>query len=349
MQLPGPMPTEDGQATQLTFVMPVTLKEGSRLGSWTWRASPDKGAALRLRYCLSSLWHRFDQRDLREILLICPADEATELEALVHTVTDDARIRVIPELEICSDIVHCTDPETGSLRGWYVQQLLKMAVAQQVMTPFYMTIDSDAVCIREFCSADLLEDGRGTCGRESRRVYEQIYAPWFAEKEAGTKEARADYAGELLGYQRPARYADRYHSETPLQFHTASMRNLCAYVTERYGQPWTRVLAEREGWTEIYLYFAYLEMVNQLDAVHSMHGPNKVLHLEGSVWHGSNRYSRERPYDAAHFERVLAGDDGLFITVQSWLDESSWLPWTGCATLEEFYAHLGRVLDVDVG
>ncbi len=336
-------------ANQLTFVMPVTLREDARLGSTAaWRRSPDGSVGHRLRFGLASLWSKFNLSDLCELLVICPGDEVDDVTLLVRTVSDDERIRVISELDVCPDVVRAVDSETGSIVGWRVQQMLKLAAAARVTTPFYLTLDSDVVCIREFSSAELIDGERGVCGVETAETYRELYVPDFAEKEARRKEARIAASMALLGGEREERYAGRYPSETPVLYHTESMREMCSHLSDMHEKPWSVVLAQNPGWTEMALYFSYLESTGRLGEVYEMAGPNRVLHLEGSVWHGTDRYRGPRRYDAAHFDRLRDGGEGLFIAVQSWLANKYWLPATGFGTIEEFYAHMGRQLGVEL-
>lgn len=330
---------------QLTFVLPVTLKESERIGSdGAWRVSPDGSARTRLRFGLTSLLSRFELRDLCELLVICPGEEVDELTDLLGTLTTDRRVHVVSETAICPDVVRMVDPNTGAIRGWYVQQMIKLAVAQQVRTPFYLTLDSDIVCIRQFSSADLITRGRGVCGTETEETYRHLYTPKFAARETMIKRTRMEASAALLGYERDEGCAGRFYSETPVLYHAETMRGMLSHLSATHGKAWPEVLAGAEDWTEMALYFSYLEMVGELEQRYELAGPNRVLHLEGSVWQVNERYRESRSYNAAHFERLVAGDEGLFVAIQSWLDTDGWLPATGVGSLEAFYGLLGEAL-----
>lgn len=348
--MPGSATVGVALADRLTFVLPVTLHEGKRLGDATaWRTAPDHGAELRVRFCIGSLLSRFDLCELHELLVICPADEVDAVARLVRSVTEDVRVRVLSELEVCPDVEFAVDPQTGAIRGWYVQQMLKLAIAEQVATPFYLTLDSDVVCVRPFSVATLVAGGRGVCGVETADTYAELYTPEFAVREMATKEARMVRSAELLGVTRATRYAGRSYSETPVLYHAGAMRDMCTHLTTLHARPWSRVLAETSGWTEMALYFVYLEATERLAGLYDEVSPNRILHLAGSVWHVGGHYRGSRSYDESHFRQVLADEDGLFVAVQSWLDIERWLPDTGHESLDEFYAHLGEVLGVDIG
>ncbi len=350
LRAPGDGPMESGSAEfdRLTLVMPVTLRENRRLGLLsTWRKTPDLGGEHRLRFALASLVAKFDMRDLSECLLICPADEVAAISRLAKSVTSDPRVRIVPELDICPDILRAVDPKTGTIRGWYAQQMLKLAAAEHITTPFYLTCDSDIVCFRKCSAASLITAGRAACGTESYQVYTRIYTPEFAAAESRIKQRRMDAACELLGGERTTQYTGRFYSETPVLFHTEAMQAMLAHLSERHHRSWAEVLATEDQWTEISLYFVYLEMAGRLESLYRTGEHNRVLHLEGSVWQISKRYPSPRPYDRDHFARLLAGDEGVFIAIQSYLDARKWLPATGFSSLEDFYLQLAEVLALD--
>jgi hypothetical protein len=296
---------------------------------------------------LASLVAKFDMRDLCECLLICPADEVATIARVARSVTSDPRVRIVPELDICPDILRVVDPRTGSIRGWYAQQMLKLAAAEHVTTPFYLTYDSDIVCFREFSAASLIAAGRAACGTESHQVYARLYTPEFATAETRIKQGRMDAAGELLGGQRMAQYAGRFYSETPVLFHTQATQAMLARLSERHHRSWAELLATEDRWTEISLYFVYLELSGRLETLYRTCGHNHLLHLEGSMWHASQRYASPRRYDADHFARLLAGEEGVFFAIQSYVDVRKWLPGTGFNTLEDFYRYLAELLALD--
>ncbi len=45
--------------------------------------------------------------------------------------------------------------------GWYKQQLIKLAAADLVTTPFYVTLDSDVISTRQASIDDFVWQGRG--------------------------------------------------------------------------------------------------------------------------------------------------------------------------------------------
>jgi Family of unknown function (DUF6492) len=67
---------------------------------------------------------------------------------------------VSPEIAIyrCLYRVTPAEPEDG-LRGSQFHQLIKMAMAEQVQTPFCLTLDADVFCMKPVCYKDLIREG----------------------------------------------------------------------------------------------------------------------------------------------------------------------------------------------
>ncbi len=53
-------------------------------------------------------------------------------------------------------------PETRffKIQGWYLQQLIKLEIANYVKTDFYLTLDADVICTKPTTVSDLIKDGR---------------------------------------------------------------------------------------------------------------------------------------------------------------------------------------------
>ena len=322
-------------------MLPVTLQEeGSGLSEW--RSRPDDGCLKRLHMMLSSFITMFDQRQVKEFFLVCPPRYVEPLNSFLRSITQDDRYRVLSETALCPEIPEMRHPETGQIEGWYVQQLIKLAICDLVTTPFYLTFDSDILCIKPASYPALLKNGKALLNIETPKDYRRLYTGAFALKEEQVKKKRYLLSAELLGYTRPEVLMSVFYGETPVMMHTESVRALAGYIGERYGIAWRSVLASRLTWTEYSLYFQFLEMTGRLEMIYAKTGCNSVLDLEKSVWHESCCYRRKRRYDRAHFCRNLSRDgEGCFVAVQSWLDERAWLP-AGFSGIRDFYDELER-------
>ena len=333
---------------KLTFVVPVTLDERCRMDAGlAWRRDPDYGVVVRLRMLLASLIAMCRDEDLQEVIVIVREDERDEVAALVRSQTRDPRFVVVCEEAVCEDVLHARDPASGIMRGWYAQQILKLAAAGRVTTPFYVTLDSDIVCMRPFAYDSLVHDGRALCNVETMETYTALYTPEFARRERSTKQRRLDASASLLGGPRPARYEGRYYGETPVVLHADSVQSMCEALEANQGRPWAHVLGETDGWTEYTLYFQYLEARGELESVHEPTGPDHVLDLRKSAWHVPDRYLESRTYDRDHFVGDLRlREDGFFVALQSYLGPEDWLLSSGSHSMDQFYARLAHWLGV---
>jgi hypothetical protein len=329
---------------QLSFVLPFTRRELVPT-TVNWRHDPDKCADLRYHLLLQSFVKHFNQADLRQFCILCPSHDCGRAEDLLRAVTDDPRYEVLSE-----DLILSADAGRNGSRlvveeGWYIQQILKMGMARHISTDFFVTMDSDVVCMRPFGGSDLMREvSRDVSGAlvniETRADYERIYKSTFAENETAIKEGRYGASAALIGYKRAEEHRGRYYGETPCVIHTRMMQSLLNHIEARHQDRWQHVLARSRGWTEYGLYFQFLEMTRTLNALYDPSHCNRVLDLERSVWQANEWYRRERIYDQRHF---LGNDDpnvrGIFVAVQSWLPLASWLP-SRYRSLGDFYAEL---------
>lgn len=326
----------DSMTGQLSFVLPLTFHE-TGLPPSSWRQSPDEGATIRTSFLLRSFVKYFNQSDLLEFFVVCPDREVSCASALLSSIITDPRYKVIGELNVCPDIKEAIDPKTGKVDGWRAQQLVKLAMAAYVSSEFYVTLDSDILCVRPFSYSSLSRDGKAITNIETLADYHRLYTKSFAERESRIKATRYQISAEVIGYQRPRTSIGRFYGETPVVLCTKSVRELTKYLDARFQRRWSLALALTGCWTEYTLYFQFLEVTGQLQNVCLFGGCNSVLDLERSVWQATVHYRRHRSYDAYHF----VGDrfdykSGLFVAVQSWLPVSAWLP-TRCDTLNDFY------------
>jgi hypothetical protein len=326
----------DIMTEQLSFVLPLTFHE-TGLPTGSWRQSPDEGATIRTRLLLQSFVKYFNQNDLLEFFIVCPGRDISCASALLSSITRNPRYKVLAEPDVCPDIKEAIDSKTGKVDGWRAQQLIKLAMAAHVSSEFYVTLDSDILCVRPSSYSALSRDGKAITNIETIGDYHRLYEKSFAERECRIKASRYKLSAEVIGYRRPRASIDRFYGETPVVLCAKSVRGLVNYLEARFQRRWSLTLAQTAGWTEYNLYFQFLEMTGQLENVCLFGGCNSVLDLERSVWQASVNYRRHRSYDADHF----IGDSfdyksGLFVAVQSWLPVSAWLP-TRCETLNDFY------------
>jgi hypothetical protein len=144
------------------------------------------------------------------------------------------------------------------LHGWYVQQLVKLAIANRVATPFYLTLDADVICVRPTRYEDLVVGGRALV---------QTSPPNHPEWN--------DDAERVLGLPR----SGRQYGVTPAVLSVDAVHTLAAHLG---GAGWRRFLLERLPWTEYALYHTFLEQTGLHDTYHVLAGHDVVY--SNSVW-----------------------------------------------------------------
>lgn len=313
---------------RLSYVLPVTLREDV---AGAWRNDPNRGVRMRLRLLVASFLRHGAPGGLDRFLILSPADQHAELAALLPEIAGDTRFEVVDERAVCQAAFSGAGPEGRRPSGWVIQQLLKLAAADRVRTEYYVTLDSDIVCLAPFGPENLICGDRAWTNTESVDDYLRLYTDDFAAREFRVKQRRMANSARLLGYVRPPSLAGRCYGETPVVLHAPSVRALCRHLDLRSNAGWATLLAGTRGWTEYGLYFQYLEMSGALERYHALAGPNRVLNLARSVWHASPKYRMARRYDRDHFRidpaRIdsSASGEGPFVAIQSWLKPQNWL------------------------
>jgi hypothetical protein len=203
--------------------------------------------------------------DLGTCWVVVPEGDVAAVEAAIT----DPRFRVVPELELVPEL-----PKAIRLRflrhpGWYVQQVVKLAAAERVGTPFFLTLDADVICMRPTSIDDLVVDGRGIC-----QEYPVDFHPKWER-----------WAKRVL--RLPS--VPRNFNVTPAVLATGAVAELVAHLERRMpwwrrlrGQSWRASLLGQLPWTEYRLYFNFLVATGRLDDYHHVVDEH-VLHRD-SVW-----------------------------------------------------------------
>jgi Family of unknown function (DUF6492) len=189
---------------------------------------------------------------------------------------------LIPELKFyraANKIYPKSLPITG---GWYVQQLVKMAIAERIETPFYLTLDADVICTRRVEFSDLIQDGRAI----SRRTTQDLHPKWY------------NWSERVLGLTR----SGLTHGVTPALLSKDAMIELQNYLSQRVSpvckifgslpknssilsnlfKSWRSYLIRSLPWTEYALYNTFLEAFNLYEKYHIDMGNYAIY--DNSVW-----------------------------------------------------------------
>lgn len=262
----------------------------------------------RARILLRSL-HRFFE-DLGRVFVLVPDHQHAEIKAQLW-VPEGLRIELLPETEIA--------PELASLRrrGWYKQQVLKLAVFEHVQSPFYLTLDADVVATR-IVSADRLTPG----GRAlSYVIPRDLHPTWYRDT------ARFLGGGPLVR-------GGIVHNVTPAVLSRTAVQSLALELQRRaetgrwskglagWRQRWSRSRG-RQGWrdylvaglpwTEYALYYSFLELAGTY-AEHHVETDRCIYDIDRSLW----KNDAPRFEDGWQPEELFAGEGPpYFVVLQS--------------------------------
>jgi len=182
---------------------------------------------------------------------------------------------LVPELDLVRRL------PGSSHRGWYLQQIIKLAAVHEVDTDFALVVDGDVLAVRPVTDADLLPDGRGIRTKEPRERH-----PTWVEN-----------AGRTLGMP-PLDYCA---SVTPSVLSREGVRDLATYAAQslpnlrrslalarrlpimssRIGT-WRGRLLANLPWTEFQLYETFLVRAGRFDTFHT-YSDDPVVY-GNSVW-----------------------------------------------------------------
>ena len=183
------------------------------------------------------------------------------------------RYRLVRETALVPELADAAAPH-----GWFVQQLVKLAAAESVASPFYLTLDADVICVRRTRYEDLVRDGRALA---------EITRPHHPEWN--------DDAERILGLPR----AERQYGVTPALL----SRDGVLALQRHLGGDWRARLLRELPWTEYALYNTFLEGAGLWDAYHRNGGERALA--GNSVWIGAQWPGWQPKADGRYFFSVV--------------------------------------------
>jgi len=176
---------------RISFVVPVAT-EGT---------GKDRGDLERLSLLLDTFLAFFDLRGLGDFLIVTRAQDVPAVSDLVKSKEMSHLVRVLNENEIVPELK--LDPATYFYwpkpnKGWYRQQLIKLACHAHVNTEFYMTLDADVAFVKPFDVATLVRDGRAIVNIQNRRDARKLFRPSTADGFMEVRTERYQVAEQLL-------------------------------------------------------------------------------------------------------------------------------------------------------
>jgi len=228
---------------------------------------------------------------LGTVFVVTPDAQASEIGSRLRAVAAGLDLDVVPESRIVPEF----ELEQFRLtKGWYKQQLVKLAIAEHVATPFYLTLDADVVATRPVSPEALAPGGRALCfvidgdrhpdwyqnserlldGKCRRKGISHNVTPAVLARE-GVLELAKD-----MGARFEARRWVRGLGGIKQRFAAFRSRR-----TDRFAG-WRLHLAAGLPWTEYALYYTFLEINDRFDAYHQETG-DCVYDVERSIWRSS--------------------------------------------------------------
>jgi len=338
----------DARPEGLTCVLPVTLSEylAETDPISSWRHCPNYHTPLRLATLLRSFLRYFDSEDLAEFLIIAPDIEIAAIDSIIRPIVhDDPRYVILGETSLGLELDSATKQISNGPPGWVIQQLLKLLAANRVRSSYYLTLDSDILCIKPVTCDRLFIDQRPITNVERPEDYLRLYTSSIALREYRVKQDRYLCSARCLGFDGDPNRS-YFFGETPVILRTQVVRKLLSYLDERLFPSFQSKLLSSFGWTEYGLYFQFVEKKEGIENVCALASCGDMLNLEASVWLPNKCYRNERTYNAEHFNAAQNHSwTGPFIAIQSWLPITSWLPHE-YPSVTTFYSDLMEWLDL---
>ena len=222
-----------------------------------------------------------------EFLIVVPHGERRAVERRLHPGPFD--LRVISEDSIC--------PTIRGSRGWFKQQIVKLAAARAVTTPCYLTLDADLVLTRPLSIAQLFPQGKPVVQRTAAADHWH----WWIGSSAILRSPVA-FARESI-----------MMDVTPAILHRALCLELLDTIANRNDAASAeRFLFEhrRLRWTEYSLYWLYLLEKNCVDALYDA----RDIRLYDGIWFPADVHRLTPEYVRRAFEDP---EGAFFLIVQS--------------------------------
>jgi Family of unknown function (DUF6492) len=207
----------------------------------------------------------------------------------VRRVVPHARYSVVPESDVVRELgyfrttaklrqtLHIVGPP---IHGWYVQQLVKLAVAPRLATPFYLTLDADVVCVRPTRYDDLVRDGRGVV-----QMAPPNHPEWNddAERVLALPRSGRQYGvtPAILSKDAVAELSRHLGNRVDARLRRLA-RRLPAGRSRELVASWRSFLLRNLPWTEYAVYHTFLEGTGRWSAYHVDGGTDAIY--SDCVW-----------------------------------------------------------------
>lgn len=254
---------------------------------------------------LESLAARFS--GLGTLWVVCPDHELVAVERALRRGCLALRLQFLGETSLVPEFAL-----TPWLEGWYRQQLVKLAIFEQVRSPLYLTLDADVICTKRVTPSLLAPNGLAPCHVTAR----DLHPDWYRGSEAvlGLDARRRGVSHNVTpavlhrdGVAELARYLDRKAGILAFApgLRGIKQRVLCARARRNRRQSfagWRLLLAAGTPWTEYALYYTFLEATGRFERFHEQRS-DCIYDLDGSFWRADSReFAAWTPRDTTSHE-----------------------------------------------
>jgi hypothetical protein len=301
------------QEGKLSFLLTIALSDTGR----------DNQDLERARLLIRSFTKYFDRSKLSKFFIVTTARDKAVVGDAVGPMFAARELEILNENEVCPEFEH--DPDTTGQwprpnKGWYRQQLIKLAIHERIDTPFYMTLDSDVLFVKPFTTDSLIRGGKAPLNVQTEADFKRLYRKKRADHEVEVRLSRYRRAEYILKCERKPEYADQWYGETPVLLSCRIAKALTGHIEAVWMKPWRQALIDNLPWTEYPLYFLFAEEQGLLEQNYVCGTADSVLRLSRSLWQPADQYVVHR--DLSNWNPVSifdSDDEGIAVVVQSYL------------------------------
>lgn len=277
----------------------------------------------RVKLLVRSFKEYFDESRLSRFFIVTTARDAAAVEGTVGPMFADGQLEILDENQVCPEFE--SDPDTTTQwpkpnKGWYRQQLIKLAIHERVDTPYYMTLDSDVLFVKPFSTDSLIRGGKAALNVQTETDFRRLYRRKLAAHEVEVRESRYRRAEFILRLARKPEYSRQWYGETPVLLNGRIVKALTEHIEATWMKPWRQALLENLPWTEYPLYFLFAEERGLLQEHYVGGTADSVLRLSQSLWQPANQYVVPRDLSSWNPGSIFdSEEEGIAVVVQSYL------------------------------
>jgi hypothetical protein len=272
---------------------------------------------------LDTFDHFFDKRFLEQFIIVTPGKDAELVRQAVAPQMNTLKIELLNENDVCPEFLE--DPDTTNNwpkpnKGWFRQQLIKLAIYEHVRTPFYMTLDADVLFVRNFDPHLLIRNGKAALNVQRAEDFRSIYCEDTVTLTVKVREIRYRQVERILRCKRKQRYREQWYGETPVLLNRHLVESLASYIQKTSGKHWRHALIKKLPWTEYPLYFLFAENSGVLERYYVPGNADSVLRLTQSLWQPAVEYREPRDLFNWNPGTIFGREsEGVAVVVQSYL------------------------------